>query len=104
MTILIFANGKMSNLAWMGPYIKDGSTIIAADGGAKHVAKLGIEPDIVIGDFDSITPELREQLASKGSLFISHSEHKDETDLELALLYAVSHYEEDIRIFGCSSC
>ena len=100
MTILIFANGQMSNLDWVRPYIKDGFVIIAADGGARHLAKLGIDPDIVIGDFDSITPALREQLGSKGTLFISHSDQKDETDLELALLYAVNHYEEDIQIFG----
>jgi thiamine pyrophosphokinase len=100
MAILIFANGQMSNLDWVQPYIKDGSVIIAADGGAKHVAKLSVEPDVVIGDFDSITPELLEQLSSKGALIVSHSDHKDETDLELALLYAVNHYEGEIQIFG----
>ena len=33
-------------------------------------------------------------------MFIAHSAHKDETDLELALLYAVTHFAEDIQIFG----
>ena len=100
MTILIFANGQISNIDWIRPFIKDGAVIIAADGGAKHVAKLGIEPDIVIGDFDSIPPELTDQLASNGTTFIPHSDQKDETDLELALLHAVNHYQENIKIFG----
>ncbi|HUS94211.1 MAG TPA: thiamine diphosphokinase [Patescibacteria group bacterium] len=100
MTILIFANGLMGNLDWVRPLLKDDCLIIAADGGAKHVADLGIEPDIVIGDFDSIAKELLEQLSSSGALIISHSELKDETDLELALLYAINHHEGDIKIFG----
>ena len=97
MKILIFANGRIRNPGWIRPYIRDDSVIIAADGGAKHLAKLGIEPDIVIGDFDSISAKLQGELTSKRTLFISHSVDKDETDLELALLYAVEHYEEDIQ-------
>ncbi len=100
MTILIFANGLIGNLDWVRPLITDDSVIIVADGGAKHVADLGLEPDVVIGDFDSISQELLEQLTSSGALIISHSELKDETDLELALLYAINHYEGDIKIFG----
>jgi thiamine pyrophosphokinase len=100
MAILIFANGQMSNLDWVRPYIKDDSVVIAADGGAKHLAKLGVDPNVVIGDFDSIPPELLEQLSSRGALIVSHSDHKDETDLELALLFAVTHYEGEIQIFG----
>lgn len=36
--------------------------IIAADGAANTLMKMGIEPAIVIGDLDSIAPEYREQL------------------------------------------
>ena len=31
--------------------------IIAADGGAQHCISLGVTPDVIIGDFDSLEPD-----------------------------------------------
>lgn len=95
MTILIFANGDMDEAAeWMAPYLKASSTVIAADGGARHLRALGQRPDVVIGDLDSFPAEVRDEDEAAGSRFIEYPAAKDETDLELALLYAVEQGDD----------
>ena len=39
--------------------IPEGALVIAADGGLQHTQALGIQPDVILGDFDSLgyTPE-----------------------------------------------
>lgn len=53
--------------------------VIAADGGIIHLNKLGCEPDIALGDFDSLgfIPECRE--------VIKHPVMKNDTDMMLAV-------------------
>lgn len=48
---VIFCAGEMDFLA--APIHKD-DFVIAADGGLLHTQKLGVQPDLVLGDFDSL--------------------------------------------------
>jgi len=90
MTILIFANGDMDEASsWVEPYLESSASIVVANGGARHLRALGRWPDVVIGDLDSFPAEIREEYEAAGSRFIEYPRAKDETDLELALLYAV---------------
>ncbi|MBR4971388.1 MAG: thiamine diphosphokinase [Oscillospiraceae bacterium] len=47
----IFCAGEFTSLAQP---ITPGSTIIAADGGLRHTQALGLQPHIILGDFDSL--------------------------------------------------
>ncbi len=69
-------------------WVRPGDLIVAADGGMRHVLAAGLLPDHVIGDLDSAPPEMRAPLESRGTRFHAHPPAKDETDLELALLWA----------------
>jgi thiamine pyrophosphokinase len=100
MYILIFANGKLTGLDWIKPYFQDAKVIIAADGGAKHVLAAGHQPDVLIGDLDSISRADYDRLQEVGVQILEYPEDKDETDLELALTYAIENYEDDILILG----
>src|SRR3954467_10916801 len=62
---------------------------IAADGGARHFLELGLLPHLAIGDFDSLPPALLVKLEDHDVEIERHPAHKDETDLELALLRAL---------------
>ena len=53
--------------------------IIAADGGYDSLVKSGLLPDLLIGDFDSITSEIPKDIRT-----LRHPKEKDETDMFLA--------------------
>jgi thiamine pyrophosphokinase len=74
--------------------------LIAADGGARHCVSLNLVPQIVIGDFDSLSAKELSALESAGTQIIRHSTRKDETDLELALHKAQEYQPQEILIFG----
>jgi thiamine pyrophosphokinase len=101
-TILIFANGDVGDVAWVKPYLSTATAVIAADGGTRHLWRLNHVPDLVIGDLDSLPEEAGVWLESGESAVRRYPHDKDETDLELALTYAVEHYEEPIAIIGAS--
>jgi thiamine pyrophosphokinase len=68
--------------------INDSDIIIAANGGTQNLLALGLLPHVIIGDLDSLHPELLSELSMKGVKVLRYPSQKDETDLELALLYA----------------
>ncbi len=100
MALLIFANGMMDEVEWVRPYLDQATAVWAADGGSKHLFRLNHLPDRVVGDLDSLLPELQDWLAVGNVPFEQHPPEKDETDLELALLLAVEQGEPEIWLFG----
>jgi thiamine pyrophosphokinase len=100
MTVLLFANGDLEEIGWIRPYLAAATAVIAADGGTKHLWRLGHLPDVVVGDMDSLPKQARQWLAAAKVPLIVAPVNKDETDLELALLHAVTHFKEDILIFA----
>ena len=100
MRAVIFANGRFPDPAAHRHLIRPDDLIVAADGGTAHARALGLAPHVIIGDLDSLEPGLRAELAEAGTQFLAHPPAKDETDLELALLYAVQQGAEEILILG----
>ena len=75
--------------------------LIAADRGLDHLLRLGILPDLVIGDFDSVSEEGKRFLASAGEeKIVRLRPEKDETDTESALRLAVSRGAGEVTILG----
>lgn len=73
--------------------------ILCADGGANRLAKRGIRPDYIIGDLDSLQPQLREALPSEQ---IIHNAGQDNTDLEKALDFAVERGMAKATVIGAT--
>jgi thiamine pyrophosphokinase len=74
--------------------------LICADGGARHLHALGLTPDLVVGDMDSLDGELQRDLVVKGTRIMRYPEVKDETDSELALQMAFMMAPDEIRLYG----
>ena len=59
--------------------------VVAADSGLDQAYRLGISPDLVIGDMDSVTPTSLARAEANGVAIERHPVDKDATDLELAI-------------------
>ena len=95
---IIFANGTLPDPNSARRLIRPDDFILAADGGSRHARTLSLLPSIVIGDLDSISEEERRKRKEEGTELIEYSRDKNETDLELALNYAVEKGFREIVI------
>ena len=100
MRAIVFANGTLNDPQQARHLLRPDDLVIAADGGTRHAWEAGVDPDVVIGDLDSLTPRERERLESSGARLDSFSPHKDRTDLEIALLHAASEGVDEIVILA----
>jgi thiamine pyrophosphokinase len=78
----------------------DVALVVAADGGAEGAIGLGLRPDLVVGDMDSLAPEALRRLESDGTAVERMAVEKDESDLELAIRAALARGATTIMILG----
>jgi len=97
---VIFANGVFSHPEIDRARLRPDDWLIAVDGGARHCQALGLTPAVLIGDFDSIKTQERQALDQQGVTMVSYPACKDETDLELALRYAVEGGADEVLILA----
>lgn len=72
--------------------------IVAVDAGLKRIQDLGLSPSVIIGDMDSVEPELLEQFPKR--LRKPYPTRKNETDTELALLWSIEAGAEKFIIIN----
>lgn len=65
--------------------VREADLVLAADGGANHLARVGLAPAAVVGDMDSILPAVRAWLG-EGRLVVRADQER--TDLDKTLAYA----------------
>lgn len=97
-SVALVANGAIHDYPFIANLIKNYEKIIAVDGGLIHCHQMNLCPDLIIGDFDSLNPDL-----------LSLYQHvqiekfpidKDETDMELALRAINNPSIQQIGVFG----
>lgn len=71
-----------------------GDFVIAADGGYTHLQSQKIDPDVLLGDFDSL------EVVPGHRNLIRHSPIKDDTDMALAAYYALEQGYERLFLYG----
>lgn len=93
----IFAGGKLNGTDFMNPCeIRENSgLIICADSGLSIAEKVGITPDLIVGDFDSYTGSLPEDIEIYRSV-----PEKDDTDTLMAVRIAIERGYDEIRLYG----
>lgn len=97
---LLFANGEAPERKFIAPFLNKNDMLIAVDGGLRHLKSLGLTPDMLIGDLDSVTAGEVAEAEAQGVEVRRYSVDKDETDLELALLAAVESGADELLVFA----
>lgn len=89
-TTVVFGGGPIDGDA-VGAALRGvhADRVIAADSGLATCVAAGLHCDLVVGDMDSVDPQLLEAAAASGTVIERHEPDKDATDLELALDRAV---------------
>jgi thiamine pyrophosphokinase len=98
MQVVVVASGEPleTDASWL-----DGAdVVIAADGGAAWLERLGRVPDRLVGDLDSTDPAAVERLAAAGVAVERHPADKDASDTELALEAARTAGADSIVLLG----
>lgn len=104
MKAVLVANGPLTEAA-AGRLVDDARTagiLIGIDGGARHLRALGLRPDYVTGDFDSLSERERTQLADQGVVLVPTPD-QEYTDLDKALVYTIETLgASEIRIHAAT--
>ncbi len=100
MRALIWLGGDFRYEAWgqtpelTGPF----DLVICADGGGRHALRLKLPVDVLLGDFDSISPQEKQALAPRRLL--PYAPDKDYTDGQLAVAEALRQGTKQLTLAG----
>lgn len=68
--------------------------VIAVDGGFAHLERIGVKPDMAVGDFDSLGYVPRCRQVARFPV------HKDKSDMELAMEKALRYRHGELVVYG----
>jgi len=96
----VFCNGPLGNSAKVRHIAKDCDLLIAADGGARYCVDIGLIPQVIIGDADSISSDMWKN--DCGIEHIRYPIDKDKSDAALAVEYALEHGCEQVVLVAAT--
>lgn len=95
---VILANGAYPTHKVPLARLREAGMIICCDGAAEKLVAHGLEPGIIIGDLDSVSPALRERYAS----ILVHDADQETNDLTKALNWCVGNGIREVAILGAT--
>ena len=98
--ILVVANGEPPSSDLLHCLLKKHDKLVAVDGGLHACLDYGVEPDLLIGDFDSISEHMRSQLSKTKQM---HTPDQDKSDLEKTLEYLFQEGDAKTTITVCGA-
>ena len=98
MRAVIVASGDLDSAD--AGWLEGASLVVAADGGAASLERLGRRPDVLVGDLDSVPGALVDRLRADGVPVERHPTDKEASDTELALRRAMSAGADEIIVLG----
>lgn len=99
---LIICNGEIADYDYMKKYISYNQLVICVDGGVRHLDGLQINPDLILGDFDSAKKADLDNYSEQGIEILEYPPEKDFTDTELALEEATKRGINKIIFLGAT--
>ncbi|MEH7106811.1 thiamine diphosphokinase [Bacillus sp. JJ1764] len=102
MIIHILAGGPEDHLPDLRLYNEADVVWVGVDRGVFHLLNRGIHPKLAFGDFDSVSKQELTYIENNVGEMQRFKPEKNETDLELALNWAMNQHPKIIRIFGAT--
>lgn len=101
MKTLIVTGGSL-DINWAKGFVKtiNAEYIIAADSGLKYINELGLMPDMILGDYDSVEAGLLDKY--KSTDIKTYPREKDYTDTHIAIINALKAGASVIYILGAT--
>jgi len=96
--VAIVGNGMIHDDSAIAERIKAHVMVVAADGGLNHCHRLGIRPDMIVGDCDSANLDLLKRYADVP--FRNFCKDKSHSDLDLAVEAIYTPEVEKVTLFG----
>lgn len=96
----LIASGNFNDLKKFKMILSKMDYIICADGGANNLNKLGIKPDLIVGDLDSIDETTLKFFKEENIEFLKFPKAKNSTDSELCVDIAIDKKPKEIYMFG----
>jgi len=97
--VIICTGGQLGD--WCLPYIKKDAVLIGVDRGSAFLVEHGFIPDMAVGDFDSVTPEVKEHIRAHSKQMLDCDPiDKDFTDTEIAFRLAMDMRPSSITVIG----
>ena len=95
---VILSAGPVEDCSLLRPLLREDDWIIAADGGERLARDLGIQPNLLVADFDSsIPPETAGELE-----IVRLPAEKDWTDTLAAAMLALERGYREFLLLGCT--
>ncbi len=100
--IIIISGGRLGEAAFYQKRLAGmlNFLVVCCDGGVRHLDKLNIKPDVIIGDMDSVSRVELEKREEAGAQIKRYPREKDASDTQLALAYALSLKPDAMEIWG----
>jgi thiamine pyrophosphokinase len=102
MKVIIVGGGDPPSLNLLREELVNTQYIICADAGANCLFEYGIVPHFLVGDFDSINPDVLTHAEAKAVKIYRHPTDKNNTDTSLATTLAFELGAKEIVLLGCT--
>lgn len=99
---VIVCGGAINGYENLKKHFENAGLVICADSGAHHLRNFGVEPDLMLGDFDSISKDDYLFFEKNGVEITRYPVEKDMTDAELAVNTAIGKGCRNIIMLGAT--
>ncbi|MBN2667060.1 MAG: thiamine diphosphokinase [Bacteroidales bacterium] len=95
---VILADGNFPGHPVPLMHLRKAEHIICCDGGAQSLIEAGMEPEAIVGDLDSIDPQLAERFSDR----IFRNSEQETNDLTKAVRWCINNRYDNIVIVGAT--
>ncbi|GHT48611.1 thiamine pyrophosphokinase [Bacteroidia bacterium] len=95
---VVLANGAFPVHETPLSFLRNAERVICCDGATENLLAMGIEPDFIIGDMDSISEDLKLRFES----ILIHISEQETNDLTKAVNFCCAHDWDSITILGAT--